>query len=526
MLGDGESGGWQLCSDKIIPMIIQDLESVASVIKPIAKQIELLSQRINANRSAWSSNETATRLQLIDPLLRQIGWDTADPDQVTPEYSVGSRSADYVLRASKLPIAVVEAKNLGVKIDSGSRLQAHSYVDKESIRFVIVTNGDRWELYSSALSETKPLGEFTISRDAPHLAAIEAAKISREVLVGTAMGTESGVVGSAAPAPEQQIFRETSIAEYADPGDWKTDTGLESYESASKPIRGTESGASDGWLTLDKLEFRSHATPPKQMMLPDGETVNVVAWKDLWVNFADWLLQSQSQTQWKEYFGRFVSELRSDRMLSINPRKLTNGLWLATNFNTVAIGKNIHSAARHFGVPITGIKVSYEQRIEDANRQRNSPARAEPDVVGQLVGEDRGSQRYPRAAPSYSLDWVGIGNPSFSATGKKPQALRIGNYEVAVSSWSDFATRVAKWMIENQYVNRADCPIIVTRTRDRCYINIEPHHVDGTPFRGAKELPLGMWIEGYRGADFHIDNLRTISRRFGITLSEIEVRCS
>ena len=114
-------------------MKINDLETVASVIKPISKQIELLSQRINANSATWSSNETATRLQLIDPLLREIGWDTANPDHVQPEYRVGSRNADYVLKPDGRPIAVVEAKNLGVKIDAGSRLQAHSYVNTPSI---------------------------------------------------------------------------------------------------------------------------------------------------------------------------------------------------------------------------------------------------------------------------------------------------------------------------------------------------------------------------------------------------------
>lgn len=65
----GNGKGWGDRSSrlvKILLMKIDDIEALASAIKPISKQIELLSQRINANNSTWSNNETATRLQLID----------------------------------------------------------------------------------------------------------------------------------------------------------------------------------------------------------------------------------------------------------------------------------------------------------------------------------------------------------------------------------------------------------------------------------------------------------------------------
>lgn len=248
---------------KILLMKIDDIEALASAIKPISKQIELLSQRINANNSTWSNNETATRLQLIDPLLREIGWDTADPDQVQPEYSVGSRNADYVLKSNGQPIAVVEAKNLGVKIDADSRLQAHSYVNTPSIEFVIVTNGDRWELYSSALSDTKPLGRFTVSRDSPYLSAIEAAKISRPVL------TES-----------------TNSAAGVRTGESESSDGSSSQEDANP--RATQSDSThDGWVAFDQLEFSGKS--PDRMMLPDGKQIPTRSWKAIWLTLAEWI---------------------------------------------------------------------------------------------------------------------------------------------------------------------------------------------------------------------------------------------
>ena len=45
--------------------------------------IETLKSRINEHRSVLQGNEAQTRLSLIDPLLRALGWDTADPALVT-----------------------------------------------------------------------------------------------------------------------------------------------------------------------------------------------------------------------------------------------------------------------------------------------------------------------------------------------------------------------------------------------------------------------------------------------------------
>ena len=52
---------------------------------------ETLKSRINEHRSVLQGNEAQTRMSLIDPLLRALGWDTADPALVRPEY-VGFRN--------------------------------------------------------------------------------------------------------------------------------------------------------------------------------------------------------------------------------------------------------------------------------------------------------------------------------------------------------------------------------------------------------------------------------------------------
>ncbi len=314
-------------------MKIQDLEFVAGIIKPITIQIELLANRINSDRSTWSGNETATRLQLIDPMLRQIGWDTADPDQVKPEYSVGSRNADYVLLANERPIAVVEAKNLGVKIDSESRLQALSYVDSPSIRFVIVTNGDRWELYNSSLSETKPLGRFTISRDNPYLAAIEAAKISRDIMTAT--------IG--------QVEDRTSFV----PGNWtsgEVDHTLPPTDSQS-------------WIPLDKVEYKPKGARPTRIRLPDQSEIRIRSWSKVWINIAEWMAKNEPRMTECQYGPSKHMVIKSENEGFWKDRggyRLSNGLWIEPDVTANTLLRTARSFLKYFNFEPSSVAIRFD----------------------------------------------------------------------------------------------------------------------------------------------------------------------
>ena len=76
--------------------------------------IEKLRERIDAHGDALRKNEWLTRYALIDPLLRELGWDTEDPDTVRPEYRLeNNKRPDYALCNNGKPIIMLEAKKLG-----------------------------------------------------------------------------------------------------------------------------------------------------------------------------------------------------------------------------------------------------------------------------------------------------------------------------------------------------------------------------------------------------------------------------
>ena len=138
--------------------------------------IELLQKRIRSHRDALRENETRTRMALIDPLLRVLGWDVSDPEVVKPEFKVEGGWADYaLLRANGRPAATVEAKKLG-EVLSSHRMQMLNYANASGIEYAGLTDGDHWELYSvfepGPLHARKKL-EISITNTPVHTSALK-----------------------------------------------------------------------------------------------------------------------------------------------------------------------------------------------------------------------------------------------------------------------------------------------------------------------------------------------------------------
>ncbi len=113
--------------------------------------IETLKSRINEHRSVLQGNEAQTRLSLIDPLLRALGWDTADPGLVRSEYNVRGKRADYALLDWQGDAAVLlEAKKLSEPL-SAHRSQVAAYASELGIKYPALTNGSEWEMYDNSI---------------------------------------------------------------------------------------------------------------------------------------------------------------------------------------------------------------------------------------------------------------------------------------------------------------------------------------------------------------------------------------
>jgi predicted type IV restriction endonuclease len=97
-------------------------------------------------------NEQNTKTALIDPVLRALGWDVGDLEQVQQEYRRRPRDkpVDYALLLLRTPRLFVEAKALGQNLhDRRWANQIMGYATLAGVEWVVLTNGDEYRIYNA-----------------------------------------------------------------------------------------------------------------------------------------------------------------------------------------------------------------------------------------------------------------------------------------------------------------------------------------------------------------------------------------
>ncbi len=125
-------------------------------------------EEINRIQSMDTSklNESTAKTAIVMPVLRALGWDTTDPDEVHMEYRVAQHLqgyADIALLSQDTPLILIETKaphrSLGV---SKHETQVLEYCQMKQVRIGVLTNGLEWRIYyleagvekDSSLAET------------------------------------------------------------------------------------------------------------------------------------------------------------------------------------------------------------------------------------------------------------------------------------------------------------------------------------------------------------------------------------
>jgi len=103
--------------------------------------------------------EAATKSSLIEPLIRALGYDTSDIDEVCPEYTADfgvkkGEKIDYAILKDGAPIMLIECKTASEELKEKYEGQLHRYFtsivsrDKVTCKIAILTNGIRYKFFS------------------------------------------------------------------------------------------------------------------------------------------------------------------------------------------------------------------------------------------------------------------------------------------------------------------------------------------------------------------------------------------
>lgn len=132
-----------------------------------------LRARIAKSLGKRAMNEQNTKATLVEPVLRALGWDTEDIDEVVHEYKrrPSDDPVDYALLSQRTPRLFIEAKALGEDL-AGHKWakQILGYASVAGVEWIVLTNGDEWRIYNAHASvavEEKLFRTVRISAEDP-----------------------------------------------------------------------------------------------------------------------------------------------------------------------------------------------------------------------------------------------------------------------------------------------------------------------------------------------------------------------
>lgn len=255
---------------------LRNLCDVLTQIRDSAKQYQ----------STLKASEASTRAVLIDPILRALGWDTANTHMVEIEKSLGSVRADYVLSdVNREPKIIVEAKALGTGLDEKKLLLSLvQYAFQFELTEVFLTDGLVWHHYTDFQPKgLAPARQLDITQGNPvdvaayfvqHLDAAKFWPIENTDLLAQRIDQLESLVATL----QRQMPVQPSTTE-ARAG--KPPTSASTSPVAAATIEAAAFIPNDvAFTNLDSVVDVT-GTRPTYFRLPDGSIIPVKKWKEV-----------------------------------------------------------------------------------------------------------------------------------------------------------------------------------------------------------------------------------------------------
>ena len=300
--------------------------------------IEKLQGRIEQHHPALSQSEALTRYALIDPLLRILGWDTADPALVTPEYTVGNGRADYaLLGGGDKPQAFIEAKRLDETLESPRNVeQIFTYALTQRVKYAGLTDGNRWvldDVSDFSGSERRKLS-VSLSGEPAHQLALKLLLLWQPNLatgepVAAGEPILAATVAPVAPTPPATVVNPQPSGPAGD--DW-VDVSLYTPERLNSP-------------------------KPLAIRFPGEREKPIQSWRQALRETAEWLIRTNQLTADKCPVMRGITTCvvnttsqHANGTDFRQPSRLSNGLYINQRRGNVEVSESTKALLRRFDV--------------------------------------------------------------------------------------------------------------------------------------------------------------------------------
>ena len=319
--------------------------------------IETLKARIRDYGDSLRQNEYRTRAALIDPLLKVLGWDVADPSLVTPEYKVGSAGnsprADYgLLDNNGNLVSAIEAKHLGESLANHEK-QIFDYAWNLQIKFAGLTDGDHWYFVdlSQIASSDKTILQLRLTDTPTHEAALKLLLLWRPNLASGQPVAASTPVVAATVKP---------ILESVPPT-------LNPTPAVVSPVLATF--APEVWTPLSYISDADAKGQrhPKAVKFNDGEPRVIRAWWQVLAEVANCLSEYGYLTIADCPIGtgkgwQFINSVpRSPRGRNFaQPKQIPSGLYLEAKMSSHMVVRHSKRLLAYFNVDPTAVELRFE----------------------------------------------------------------------------------------------------------------------------------------------------------------------
>ncbi len=319
--------------------------------------VESLKKRIQDHGAALRASEALTRYALIDPLLRELGWDTADPSLVIPEYKSGTGRADYALLGSDgKPAMMVEAKSLGSSLSDSVLSQGIQYCLEKGTRHFALTDGNNWEIYET--HRPVPIEEKRVV--ALELGTQSTAEVCLQAL---ALWRPSLEASRADPGHAPIIEQENPQR----PTPSLATTPAQSVSQTDTSQSSTDVSNNKEWQSLSELVPIGGTPPPSELQFPDNSRHPIKSWSGVLVEVARWLVKSDSlnrghcpiQRSGSNRYLVATSPVHPDGKEFTAPHHISP-IYIEKNYSARNLVINARTIINHIGLDTAGFKVRFD----------------------------------------------------------------------------------------------------------------------------------------------------------------------